>query len=163
MLLCKLCNIVNFNTFVALFNPTNCVTMQQKNISASEENAYQQEWAYVKGRMFTLNLLAIGSLVVTFRLGGFIGNMVSDNSTTVFFIRAIFMWLAYMAIDWVLKNSLAAASNVGKDEQNSPTPKSVIRFAGAALLTTLGLSLASNLLLAQNSQETVICQNLTKK
>ena len=48
------------------------------------------------------------------------------------------------AIDWVLKNSLAAGSNVGKDEQNSPTPKSVIRFAGAALLTTLGLSLASN-------------------
>jgi len=66
MLLCKLCYFVNFNTFVALLNPTNSVTMQQKNISASEENAYQQEWAYVKGRMFTLNLLVIGSLVVTF-------------------------------------------------------------------------------------------------
>lgn len=116
--------------------------MQQRN--HSQENAYSQEWAYVKGRVFTLNLLALGSLVVTFRLGGFIGNMVSENGSVVFVIRLIFMWLAYMAVDWVLKNSLAAASNVQKDETSSPTPKSVIRFAGAALLTTLGLSIASN-------------------
>ncbi len=110
----------------------------------SKENAYQQEWAYVKGRGFTLNLLAIGSLVVTFRLGGFIGNMVSSGSTTIFCIRAVFMWLAYMAVDWVLKNSLAAASNVEKGEKATPTPKSVILFAVTALLTTLGLSIASN-------------------
>lgn len=116
--------------------------MEQRN--TSDENAYQQEWAYVKGRTFTLNLLALGSLVVTFRLGGFIGNMVSSNDNVVFSVRLIFMWLAYMAVDWVLKNALAAASNVQKDEEDSPTPKSVMRFAAAALVTTLGLSLASN-------------------
>lgn len=116
--------------------------MQSNN--ASQENAYKQEWSYVKGRGFILNLLAIGSLVVTFRLGGFIGNMVSSNNSTIFCVRAIFMWLAYMAVDWVLKNSLAAASNVEKGENSSPPPKSVIRFATAALFTTLGLSIASN-------------------
>jgi len=116
--------------------------MQQRN--ASQENAYHQEWAYVKGRMFTLNLLAIGSLVVTFRLGKFIGNMLTTNTWMVFIIQGVFMWLAYMAVDWVLKNALSAASNVEQGDNPSPTPKSVIRFAGAALLTTLILSIASN-------------------
>lgn len=116
--------------------------MQSNN--AYQDNAYKQEWAYVKGRGFTLNLLAIGSLVVTFRLGGFIGKMVSSNDLTIFFVRAIFMWLAYMAVDWVLKNSLAAASNVDKGDHSSPTSKNIIRFAAVALFTTLGLSIASN-------------------
>lgn len=125
----------------------------------TQESAYNQEWAYVQGRKFLLILLALGSLLVTFRIGGYVGNLIFPASPTGFFIiRLAFVALGYAGIDWVLANALASASSVAptdvvvidedtgkKVPQDSDRRKrSVWAFALAALFTTIGLSVASN-------------------
>ena len=125
----------------------------------AQENAYYQEWAYVQGRKFLLILLALGSLLVTFRIGGYVGNLIFPSSPAgFFFIRMVFVALGYAGIDWVLANALASASNVSSsdlvmidDDTGEEIPlrkgqnkRSVWVFAISALVTTVGLSLASN-------------------
>lgn len=115
-----------------------------------EETAYYQEWAYVQGRTFLLTLLALGSLLITFKIGSYIGGLVFlENQMGQLTIQMFFVLLGYLGIDWVLANALASASNVdakGKDKNK----KSAWVFAVVALLTTVGLSVASNVLISSD-------------
>ena len=112
--------------------------------SKVEENAYYQEWAYVQGRKFLLSLLALGSLLITFRIGEYIGTLIFPyHEMGEFTVTLIFVFLGYMGIDWVLANALASASNVDEKTKDK-SKRSAWIFAGTALLTTIGLSIASN-------------------
>lgn len=128
--------------------------------SKTQESAYYQEWAYVQGRTFLLFLLALGSLLVTFRIGEYLGSLLfPDTPKLVFVIKAGFVLLGYLGIDWVLATALSSASHIsdsdvviidedtGKATQAGPSSRkrSVWVFAIAALLSTVGLSLVSNL------------------
>jgi hypothetical protein len=119
--------------------------------SQSLQSAYYQEWAFVYGRKFLLTILALGSVLVTHMIGSHIGVLLFP---TLFLpqlcVRVFFVAMGWAAIDWVLANALASASNVdeeteGKDGKKQKTGKrSVWVFAIAALASTLALSIVSN-------------------
>lgn len=114
------------------------------NSSKILENAYYQEWAFVYGRKFLLTILAIGSLLVTHKIGIYIGNLLfPDTSALQIIVQLAFIFLGYAGIDWVLANALASASNVETD-QDKASRKTIWIFAIAALASTLLLSLSSN-------------------
>ena len=114
------------------------------NSSKILENAYYQEWAFVYGRKFLLTILAIGSLLVTHKIGIYIGNLLfPDISTLQIIVQIAFIFLGYAGIDWVLANALASASNVETD-QDGTSRKTIWVFAIVALASTLLLSISSN-------------------
>lgn len=128
--------------------------------SKTQESAYYQEWAYVQGRTFLLFLLAIGSLLVTFRIGEYLGGLLFPGIPgLVFLTKGAFVFFGYMGIDWVLATALSSASHItdsevviidedtGAEVQARPSSRkrSVWVFATAALLSTVGLSIVSNL------------------
>jgi len=106
------------------------------------ESAYYQEWAFVKGRKFLLAILALGSVLVTHKIGAYIGNLIFP---TLFIpqlvIQIFFVALGWASIDWVLANALSSASNVDETEGSK---RPVWVFAIAALTSTLLLSISSN-------------------
>ena len=135
--------------------------------SNAQHNAYNQEWAYVYGRKFLLFLLAIGSILVTFQIGGYVGGLLAPgHNATLLVMQGIFVLIGYAGIDWVLANALASASTVSDkaqapliliddetgeeihispaDDQKGDSKRSVWIFAVLALITTIGLSLVSN-------------------
>ena len=119
--------------------------------SQNLQSAYYQEWAFVYGRKFLLTILALGSVLVTHMIGTHIGVLLFP---TLFLpqlcVRVFFVAMGWAAIDWVLANALASASNVdeeteGKDGGKKKTGKrSVWLFAITALASTLALSIVSN-------------------
>ncbi len=129
----------------------------------AKQSAYNQEWAYVQGRKFLLILLALGSLLVTFRIGGYVGSlMFPPSSFGILLMRIVFVAIGYAGIDWVLANALASASSISSkdvividDDTGQEIPqhygkirRSVWVFALVALLTTIGLSIVSNFFLS---------------
>ena len=105
-------------------------------------SAYYQEWAFVYGRKFLLSFLALGSVLVTHKIGSYIGNLVfPDFLIPQIAIQIFFVALGWAAIDWVLANALSSASNVD-DVKGGKRPVWV--FAIAALSSTLLLSISSN-------------------
>ncbi|MFK7979287.1 MAG: hypothetical protein AB8G86_04860 [Saprospiraceae bacterium] len=106
------------------------------------ESAYYQEWAFVQGRKFLLSILALGSVLVTHKIGSYIGNLIFPNLfIPQLVIQILFVALGWASIDWVLANALSSASNVD-DVAGSKRPVWV--FAIAALTSTLLLSISSN-------------------
>ena len=108
------------------------------------QSAYAREWAFVKGRSFLLTILALGSVLVTHKIGAYFAAMLAPD---IFFISLIikvgFVALGWAGIDWVLANALAEASTVHPDDTNGSN-RPVWVFAICALLTTLLLSIVSN-------------------
>ena len=105
-------------------------------------SAYYQEWAFVYGRKFLLTILALGSVLVTHKIGSYIGNLLFPNFfTPQLIIQLLFVALGWASIDWVLANALSSASNVD-DVEGSKRPIWV--FAIVALTSTLLLSITSN-------------------
>ncbi len=112
-------------------------------------SAYYQEWAFVYGRKFLLSVLALGSVLVTHLIGSYIGKLLFPTLpllqllTTGFFVA-----MGWAAIDWVLANALASASNVDEEakdgEKKKYSKRPVWGFALVALASTLALSLVSN-------------------
>lgn len=114
----------------------------------AKESARFQEWSYIQGRKFLLLLLALGSLLITFKIGSYVGNLIFPFSPTLMFlIQNLFVLLGYLGIDWVLMTALAGASTVTENEEKQN--RSVWFFAVAALLSTVGLSIASNFFISQ--------------
>lgn len=108
------------------------------------ESAYFREWAFVKGRSFLLTILALGSVLVTHKIGVYFAALLAPD---IFFISLIikagFVALGWAGIDWVLANALAEVSSVHPDDTKGSN-RPVWIFAVCALATTLLLSLASN-------------------
>lgn len=114
------------------------------NNSKKFDSAYYQEWSFIQGRKFLLSILALGSVLITHKIGSHIAFNLSPNQKSIqFFITSFFIFLGYMGIDWVLANALSSASNVQKKKEQKGN-KSIWTFALAALTTTLLLSLVSN-------------------
>jgi len=113
-------------------------------------SAYYQEWAFVYGRKFLLSVLALGSILVTHMIGAHIGKLLFPTLPLLQLLTKIFfVAMGWAAIDWVLANALASASNVdeeeGKDGENKKYSKRPVWvFALVALASTLALSLVSN-------------------
>jgi hypothetical protein len=85
--------------------------------SKTQESAYYQEWAYVQGRTFLLFLLALGSLLVTFRIGAYLGSLLfPDSPKLVFAVKSGFVFLGYLGIDWVLATALSSASHISDSD-----------------------------------------------
>lgn len=113
-------------------------------------SAYYQEWAFVYGRKFLLSVLALGSILVTHMIGAHIGKLLFPTLPLLQLLtKVFFVAMGWAAIDWVLANALASASNVdeeeGKDGENKKYSKRPVWvFALVALASTLALSLVSN-------------------
>ncbi len=127
----------------------------------TQNNTYYQEWGYLKGRQFLLTILAIGSILTMFRLGTFVGSLISPNTNTIFTFQLTFVFLGYLGIDWVLANALAGYSTLNEGEtividndtgkrvsQQNPAQRLLWKFALTALFTTLVLSIVSNLFIS---------------
>jgi len=119
--------------------------------------SYYIEWGYVKGRGFTLNFLAFGSMLFFYRIGSQLGAMTfGHGSPLIFWVRLLCVILAYYSIDWVLKVVLTDASTVAKQnaelfdvngnkiEVSERNAASIWKVAIAALCITTGISVASN-------------------
>jgi len=119
--------------------------------------SYYIEWGYVKGRGFTLNFLAFGSMLFFYRIGSQLGAMTfGQDSPLIFWTRLLCVILAYYSIDWVLKVVLTDASTVAKQnaelfdvngnkiETSERNNANIWKVAIAALCITTGISLASN-------------------
>ncbi len=111
------------------------------NISQS---AYHREWAFVQGRKFLLTILALGSVLVTYKIGTYFADILAPDVFIIsLIIKVGFVALGWAGIDWVLANALAEASTVHPDDTKGSN-RPVWVFAICALATTLLLSLASN-------------------
>ena len=112
--------------------------------SRISQSAYYREWAFVYGRKFLLTILALGSVLVTHKIGMYFAALLAPHS--FFFsliIKTGFVALGWAGIDWVLANALAEASSIHPDEETHNN-RPVWVFAICALVTTLLLSIASN-------------------
>ena len=114
-------------------------------------SAYYQEWAFVYGRKFLLAILAFGSVLVTHMIGAHIGKLLFPTLPFMLLLtKVFFVAMGWAAIDWVLANALASASNVDEEETTPDGEKKNISkrpvwvFALVALASTLALSLVSN-------------------
>lgn len=125
--------------------------------------SYYIEWGYIQGRNFTLNFLALGSMLIFYKIGSHVGEITfGQQSMGVFFTRLIFVALAYYTVDWVLKIVLTDASSVVKQSKdlfdingNKITTKAknmrhVWNVAIIALIITTSISLASNMLVSRD-------------
>ena len=132
--------------------------------SRTQENAYKQEWGYVTGRQFLLSIVAIGSMIITMHLGGYVGELMFGVGAiqAVFAMKCLFVFLCFVAIDWVLINSLSSASNITNadieiidedtgeriNQNNDAGKRSIWQLATASLIATISLSIASNFLIS---------------
>lgn len=132
--------------------------------SRTQENAYKQEWGYVTGRQFLLAIVAIGSMIVTMNLGGYVGELMFGKGSpwAIFAMKCFFVFLCFLAIDWVLINSLSSASNITNadieiidedtgeriSQNNDAGKRSIWQLATASLIATIALSIASNFLIS---------------
>ena len=121
-------------------------------------SAYYQEWAFVYGRKFLLAILAFGSVLVTHMIGAHIGQLLFPTLPLMLLMtKVFFVAMGWAAIDWVLANALASASNVDEEEETADGEKKkhskrpVWVFALVALASTLALSLVSNYFISNQS------------
>jgi len=93
-------------------------------------------------KKFLLSILALGSVLVTHKIGSYIGNLIFPTLfAPQLIIQLFFVALGWGAIDWVLANALSSASNVDGEEGNK---RPIWVFAISALASTLLLSITSN-------------------
>ncbi len=110
-------------------------------------SAYYQEWAFVYGRKFLLSILALGSILITHKIGTYIADLLfPENPIFHFTVTVFFVGLGWAGIDWVLANALSSASSIDEEEDENAikAKRPVWFFAIAALISTLLLSLSSN-------------------
>lgn len=109
------------------------------------QSAYHREWAFVYGRKFLLTILALGSVLVTHKIGAYFANILAPDILFISFtIKVGFVALGWAAIDWVLANALAEASSIQSGDDTKTNNRPVWVFAICALATTLLLSIVSN-------------------
>lgn len=119
--------------------------------------SYYVEWGYVKGRGFTLNFLALGSMLAFYRVGNSVGLMTFPHSSWLIFATQLaFVALAYYAVDWVLKIVLTDASTVVRQSADlydingnkinviDRNVRYIWQVGISALLITTSISIVSN-------------------
>lgn len=95
------------------------------------------ELAYYIGRNITITILSLGSMIVTYRIGGMVGEMISASPTVSFFTKNIFVMLG-LGVDFILINALGAVSMPQKSS------KILWILVVSSLVVTLSLSVVSN-------------------
>ena len=121
-----------------------------------QPSSYYIEWGYIKARGFTLTFLALGTMLVFYRIGTYLGETTFNGSLkAVFILRVLCVGIAYYSVDWVLKIVLTDASTVAKPSANvidisgnkiksgDKDSRHVWKVAIAALLITTSISLVS--------------------
>lgn len=119
--------------------------------------SYYIEWSYVQARSFVLNFLALGTMLMFYRIGGLIAEQAfPDLYAMLWVMRLSMVSIAYYAIDWGLKivltdtSSTAAPPSLVRDiSGNRVEPKErktnhLWRVAILAVCITTGVSLTSN-------------------
>lgn len=120
----------------------------ENNDTMSKQAARNQELAYIKGRQFVLTIAAVGSMLISFKIGEYTGELLFPYSPNMqFVIKNIFVLTIYLAIDWNLLNSLSSASNISK---NAGKKRPVWILSILTLATTLTLSIASNFFISSD-------------
>ncbi|NQX78826.1 hypothetical protein [Gilvibacter sp.] len=119
--------------------------------------AYYIEWSYVQARSFVLNFLALGTMLMFYRVGTMIAETgFPDLAFMLWIMRGVMVGVAYYAIDWGLKIILTDASataappsHVKDISGNKIEPQKrqsgyLWRVAFFAVFITTGISLTSN-------------------
>ena len=132
--------------------------MAGRSKKVGRESTYYIEWGYVKGRSFTLTFLALGTMLVFYRIGTNLGQLTfEEGSPWVQVSRIVAVAIAYYAIDWVLKIILTDVATIAKvteydlqhpDDEEATAVKREVgkiwRVAVAALAITTTISTVSN-------------------
>lgn len=150
-----------------------------ENISPQQENARKKEKGYIIARGAGLTLLALGTSLAMYRLGG---QIAEDVFPGVLFasllIRAFLIGLSFFGIDFVAQNALSSASDITnlkdsvvqdrdgeltKTAQGSSASR-VLAFGILALIATIAISGFANKFvsndLAGESQEAKITSQI---
>lgn len=119
--------------------------------------SYYIEWSYVQARSFVLNFLALGTMLMFYRIGSMIAELsFPDLAFMAWVLRVVMVSIAYYAIDWGLKIVLTDASTTApppshvkdisgnKIEPKERNPVYLWRIALFAVAVTTGVSLTSN-------------------
>jgi len=120
--------------------------------------SYYIEWSYVQARGFVLNFLALGTMLMFYRIGSMIAERgFPDIPFMLWILRGVMVGIAYYAIDWGLKIVLTDASataappshikdisgnKIEPDQERKSTY--LWRVAIFAVSITTGISLTSN-------------------
>lgn len=125
--------------------------------------SYYLEWGYIKARGFTLTFLALGTMLVFYRIGSYLGEITFNGSVrAVFILRLACVAIAYYSVDWVLKIVLTDVSTVVKISANvldingnkikssEKNSSHVWKVAIAALFITTSISLVSAFFVSDN-------------
>lgn len=120
--------------------------------------SYYIEWSYVQARSFVLNFLALGTMLMFYRIGTILAERTFPDISSMRLLIQIFMIAtAYYAIDWGLKIILTDASataappssvkDISGNKIEVKAQKGIYlwRIAIFAALITTGISLTSNL------------------
>jgi hypothetical protein len=120
-------------------------------------SSYYIEWSYVQARSFVLNFLALGTMLMFYRIGSLIAEQAFPGLQAMLWImRLLMVSVAYYAIDWGLKiiltdtsSTAAPPSSVRDISGNRVEPKErktkhLWRVAILAVCITTGVSLTSN-------------------
>lgn len=119
--------------------------------------SYYIEWSYVQARSFVLNFLALGTMLMFYRIGSMIAEQAFTNSPLMLWVMRLSMVsIAYYAIDWGLKIVLTDTSSTAappssvrdisgnKVEAKERKTNHLWKVAIFAVCITTGVSLTSN-------------------
>lgn len=133
------------------------IAMAGESRTNGKPSSYYIEWSYVKARSFVLNFLALGTMLMFYRIGSMIADQgFPDSLVMLWVMRLVMVSIAYYAIDWALKIVLTDASRTAappahvkdisgnKVQTEKHNTVYLWRVAIFAVLITTGISLTSN-------------------
>lgn len=125
--------------------------------------SYYIEWSYVQARSFVLNFLALGTMLMFYRIGSLIAEQAFTNSSLMLWVMRLSMVsIAYYAIDWGLKIVLTDTSSTAappssvrdisgnKVEAKERNTNHLWKVAILAVCITTGVSLTSNIFVSSD-------------
>lgn len=128
-------------------------------MNRKELNAQKKEKGYIIGRQASLIMLALGTSIAMFRLGGYIGDEAfPESNLVIFIIRLLLVGLGFFGVDFIAQNALSSASDITsqpdvvlKDKNgstihtvNEDLAKRILNFGVLALVATILISTFSN-------------------
>jgi hypothetical protein len=128
--------------------------MDQKQL-----NAQRKEKGYIIGRQAALVMLALGTSIAMFRLGGYIGQEAFPGSFwAIFIIRMALVTLGFFGVDFIAQNALSSASDITSQSDmtildrsgstihtvDKTLGKRILNFGIMALMATIIISTFSN-------------------